>query len=332
MVEEKSYIGARREAPEQAGDGVDGGSKSTMKQIFAAWVLQLVTGQTDQDWFGRPWLPDCFTDAQEQDPAPSPLQDRRNPPPVAESTFPSLLSTLDLDAWHRQDELNWVRETASSAMLRIPLLLPQLLLEETLPRGLAVGPTTFLYRTSPSSSSMSLIVLDQALFHEAEFLERMQAAGEDAYYSNSLMRGQRLVVRRSLMNGFRATYSLPSMTLNLILETTAEQGALGYVLTPAAAGALVYLKGLDQKFTIPGVKGRVVLASGRDWIRSLNHEKAVPTLSFELQVFELPVSVIASLETSRSGMAPAFVGIGTSLDVVEDVLGLEENRRRRPED
>jgi hypothetical protein len=307
-----------------------------MKQLLAAWVLQLVTGQTDQDWFGRPWVPEYFEFR--QDPTEPRSQEKpRSPgdPPfvLEESSFPPLMTTLDLDSWRKQDDLRRVREWASDTTLRIPLLIPQLLLEEFLPRGVAVGPTTMLYRTSPSSSSLSLVVLDQALFHEAEFLERLQAEGADnAYYADTLNRGQRLVLRRSLMNGFRATYSLPSMTLNMILETTAEQGALGYVLTPTATGALVYLKGLDQKFVIDGgtVKGRLVLASGRDWIRATRQEDGLPAFSLELQLFELPLSVITSCEASRHGLAPAFIGLGTSLDVVEDLLGREENRRRRP--
>jgi len=296
-------------------------------------VLRLTTGQRDQDWFAGPFLPDCFGEVQEPEAPPPPLPPRKAPP-VAESEYPSLLKTIDFDAWRREDDMRQLRELASDATFRIPLLIPQLFLEELLPRGLAVGPTTFLYRNSNSSSSMSLIVLDQALFHEMEFLERLRAAGEDnATYSDSLSREQRVVLRRSLMNGFRATYSLPSMTLSLVLETTAEQGALGYVLAPAAAGALVYLKGLDQKVSIgKDIKARIVLASGRDWVRALNHEDAIPTLSVEVQLFRLPVSLIASMEASRQGMASAFVGVGTSLDVVEDLLGREENARRRPRD
>lgn len=301
-----------------------------MNVFLMAWVLRLVAGQADQDWFGRPSLPPCFLEIQEPLPQDSPKLPSETAP-VAESSFPPLLVAIDMDAWRRQDELKQLREFTSDATLRIPLLIPQLILEELLPRGVGVGPTTFLYKTSPSSSTLSLVVLDQALFHEAEFLERVQADGANMAYSDTLTRGQRLVLRRSLMNGFRATYSLPTMTLTYVLETTSEQGALGYVLAPAAAGALVYLKGLDQKFAIDKVvKGRIVLASGRDWMRATNREDALPTLSIELRFFEMPVSLITSLETSRRGMAPAFIGVGTSLDVVEDLLSREENRTRRP--
>lgn len=302
-----------------------------MKLLLATWVLELATGSTDQDWFGRPSLPDCFTETQDEEPTPPKPRLPSDAPSLAESAFPSTLSIVDLDAWRRQDELRWFREFASDAMLRLPLLIPQLLLEEMLPRGLAVGPTTYLYRSSTSSSAMGLIVLDQAMFHETEFLERLQAAGDDPYYSNLFMHGQRYIIRRSLMGGFRATYSLPSMTMNLLLETTADQGAWGYALAPVAAGALIYMKGLDQKFTIEkGLKARVVVAPGRDWLKAVDRQDALPMFSIELQVADLPVSLIASMEMSKRGMAPAFLGVGTSLDVVEDLLGREENRARRP--
>jgi hypothetical protein len=117
----------------------------------------------------------------------------------------------------------------------------------------------------------------------------------------------------------------------MILEATAEQGALAYVLAPPALGALVYLKGVDQKFSCENVlKGRVVLASGRDWLRSFRASDGVPTISVELRVFEIPIGLVGVFEMSEQGMAPLFVGLGTSLDAVTDLIAREEGREFRP--
>lgn len=284
-----------------------------------------------QDWYGLPVLPPMFQDAPvAQYGSSSPLAPVDVAPPAAESDFPRLMSVLDLDAWRAKDEVRSLREWAGDAFFGVPMIVPQLILEEFIPRGVAVGPLTFLYRKD--SKSMPLVVFDQALFHEAEFLAQVQAQGDGLAYEDMLTRSQRNVLRRSLMAGFRATYALPSVSMDLIMETAAEQGVWAYLVAPAAAGALLYLKGVDQKLSIAGtVKGRIQLASGRDWTRAAGSADEVPVFSCEIKVRDVPLALIVCVEMSGRGLQPQFIGLGTSLDVVEDLLGREENRTRRPD-
>jgi len=292
----------------------------------------------DQEWLDPPLLPAVFSldDPQEPGEPGAPTPPRLEAPPrsakSSESPFPKLMSALDLEGWRDKDALTKLKEWAGDAFFGLPLLVPQIVLEEFLPRGVEVGPTTFLYRTSPAQKPLSFVVFDQAIFHEAEFFEQVQSHGADGpYYGESLSRSQRMILRRSLMTGFRASYALPSMSTDMILEATAEQGALAYLLAPPALGALVYLKGVDQKFSYESVlKGRVVLASGRDWVRSSRASDGVPTISVELRFFELPVGLVGVFEMSEQGMAPLFVGLGTSLDVVTDLIAREEGKEFRP--
>ena len=298
-----------------------------------------------QNWFGSPELPSIF---QDQDPSgglrPDGLEEslplptetpRTQAPPVsspAESSFPRMLSVVDLDAWRRQDELRRIRELGGDLTFGLPLLVPQVILEEIIPHGVVVGPSTFLYQTSRDSKTMPLVVFDQALFHQEEFLAQAQAAGAGGP-ANSVTSIEKHVLRRSLMNGFRASYAVPNLSMDLILETAADQGVWGYLLMPAAGGALLFLKGIDQKFVLEDVvKARVVVTSGRQWIHSVRAEEGVPVVSCELQFFNLPLSVILSMDMSNRGPSAQFVGLGTSLDVVEDLLGREQVRDRRPND
>jgi len=290
----------------------------------------------DQEWLDPPVLPAVFAFDSPQEtwesPAPPPLETPPGPSKTTESAFPKLTSALDLDGWRDKDALTKLKVWAGDAFFGLPLLVPQVILEEFLPRGIEVGPTTFLYRTSPAEKSLSFVVFDQAIFHEAEFLEQVQSqAGDSPYYGDHLTQSQRMVLRRSLMTGFRASYALPSMSTGMILEATADQGALAYVLAPPAVGALVYLKGIDQKFTCENVlKGRIVLASGRDWVRGFRDSDGVPTVSVELRVFEFPIGLVGVFEMSQQGMAPLFIGLGTSLDAVTDLIAREEGREFRP--
>jgi hypothetical protein len=294
-----------------------------------------------QEWLADPVLPDLFAGAVEVEwpdealsfdvpplarfSAPTRLQEE------AESSFPRGITGLDVERWRQEDEIRRIREWVSEGALGIPTFVPQLILESLLPRGLSVGPSTFLYRTSPSSSTLALVVFDQILFHEAEFLAQAQARAMDDPYSSSmsdLSTGHRRVLRRSFMGGFRATYAMPGLTLDLVLQTAAEQGALGYLLAPSIGGALLYFKGIDQNVRLhQDLKVRFKIASGREWVDGVRSDDGVSCLSFDVRFCDFPVGLIASFDLSGRGMTPAFIGIGTSLSAVEQLLGRDDLRR-----
>ena len=324
-----------------------------MKKLVTIWVTlaaaATVLGRPDpaeaaadrntvQDWYGTPVLPSEY-----QDPTVPTLEEMlqgaptAHPPATApplektESAFPRFLAVVDMDDWRRKDEVRSLRELAGDAFFGIPLIVPQLLMEEFIPTGIPIGPTAFLYRDRKDNRSMPLVVFDQAVFHEAQFLAQMQAMGGGTASDEVLTRSQRSVLRRSLMTGFRATYALPSMSLDLILETAAEYGAWAYALAPTAGAVLLYAKGIDQKFSIDDVvKGRVQITSGRDWIEASRSAGGMPAFNCEIRICDLPLALIVSLEMSDHGLYPQFIGLGTSLDVVEDLIGREESKGLRP--
>src|SRR5258708_1796772 len=130
--------------------------------MLAAPAWAVPEQSTTQNWYESPILPLLF---QDDDPPefllPPPLSrvsvdERRTLPTMAESEFPRLISVIDLQEWREKDSLRFLRERAGNAFFGIPLLVPQLILEEFIPRGIAVGPTTFLYRDPKDSRSMPL--------------------------------------------------------------------------------------------------------------------------------------------------------------------------------
>jgi hypothetical protein len=241
-----------------------------------------------------------------------------------ESTFPRGITERDIQTWRKEDDLRRVRKWAGDLLFGIPLVVPQLLVETLLPRGIPVGPTTFFYRESTPGSSMALVVFDQILFHEAQFISQAQAYSTNGTYGPNFNQIERHVLRQSLMGGFRATYAMPKLTMNLVLETAADQGALGYLLLPVVGGGLLYLKGIDEKFGIgDSVQARFKLASGQQCVRGTRSTDGMPAFSFEVRFCDFPVGVVGSFEVSSHGTFPAFIGLGTSLDTVEEVLGLD---------
>jgi hypothetical protein len=251
-------------------------------------------------------------------------------PDDADAAFPRGITALDLRRWQEEDERRRIREWLSEGTLGLPMLLPQIALEAFLPRGIAIGPSSFLYRTSPGSTSIALIVFDQILFHEAEALAALQARSEDGVATaGDLAHSQKRVFRKAFMGGFRASYSMPKLTMDLVFQTAAEQGVIGYVLAPPVGGALLYMKGIDQKVELhEDLKLRFQVARVRDWIHAARSGDRDPVLSVELRFFDLPLGVIASFDLSERGLAAEFVGVGTSLDALEELLGREEYDRR----
>jgi hypothetical protein len=117
---------------------------------------------------------------------------------------------------------------------------------------------------------------------------------------------------------------MPPLTMNLVLETASDQGALGCLLLPVVGGGLLYLKGIEEKVQIgDSVQARFKVASGQQWVRGTRSPDGMPAFSFECRVFNFPVGVVGSFEVSTHGTLPAFIGLGTSLDTVEEVLGLD---------
>jgi hypothetical protein len=296
-----------------------------------------------QDWFGAPRVPEIFrSDDPADEPQPPgelhPQETPRNPARLpAESSSSERewgrgLTALDLRAWQHEDDLRVIREWAGETLFGLPLLLPQLTLEAFVPRGIRVGPTTYLYRTSPASPSMTVVVIDQMLFHEAEFFARVQEKFDDHWVPDDLTRGQRNLFRRSFMRGLRASYDLPGLDLPLVVRTVSDQGAVGLLLVPSIGGALLYFKGLDQKFDVEDtLRFRVKLACAQDWVEAVDSKMRMRLLSFDIRVAGVPLGIVGTLELSRRGMEPAFIGIGTSLSAVDDVLGREARRGWRME-
>jgi hypothetical protein len=158
-----------------------------------------------QEWLGEPVLPIVFyielerldNETGAESDAHAPLIISQEIPPLAvlasfswqeppsprfpeagnqESTFPRGITERDIQAWRKEDDLRRFREWAGDLLFGIPLVVPQLLVETLMPRGIPVGPTTFFYRESTPGSSMALVVLDQVLFHEAQGISQAQAS------------------------------------------------------------------------------------------------------------------------------------------------------------
>jgi hypothetical protein len=288
-----------------------------------------------QEWMSDPTLPACLADA----PAwpedaltleipPLSAQDPAGPagPAREESSFPRAISGAEIQAWREERELRSIREFSSDAFLGLPLIVPQVALESLLPRGIPVGPATYLYRTS--SSSFPLVVLDQILFHEAQFLANIQMGDDDPVLSSAFTRGQKRLIRRSFFSGFRATYAVPSLTMDQVFEVAAGQGIAGYLLAPPVIGGILYFRGMDQRIRLhDDLKLRIKLAGGEDWVKGTREVDGLPAMNIEVRLWDLPLALIGSFEISSHGMIPEFLGIGTALDAVEDLLTREGTLR-----
>ena len=146
------------------------------------------------------------------------------------------------------------------------------------------------------------------------------------------------IVTRLCISGYRSLRDV-RLELQALTVVTGANGSgkssllrlLATLLVPAAGGALLFLKGVGQQFSIDHVlRARIQLTSGRQWERAVRSPDGLPAFNCELKLANFPIALIVSFEMSDHGMIPQFIGLGTSLDVVEDLLGREENTRLRP--
>src|SRR5262245_41843256 len=110
----------------------------------------------DQQWLTDPILPACLAEKTTfpeealtfEIPPLSRLAPRQEDPPAGESSFPRAVTGLEIQSWREERDLRDLRQWSSEAVLGLPMIVPQFVLESLLPRGVEVGPSTYLYRTS----------------------------------------------------------------------------------------------------------------------------------------------------------------------------------------
>jgi len=100
-----------------------------------------------------------------------------------------------------------------------------------------------------------------------------------------------------------------------------------FVMLPPLLGAYVYYRGLDKKFRIAGSQLEISIEPVSEWARRRRDISAVASLEWSMKGWPLGVIVSAGLHDGRYGLD--FVGIGTSIGTVRQVLEEETRLAQR---
>lgn len=96
-----------------------------------------------------------------------------------------------------------------------------------------------------------------------------------------------------------------------------------YVVLPPLLGAYLYYRGLDKKFSIGGTRLTISIEPVSEWARRSRDVSAAASVEWSMKQWPVGVIVSAGLHDGRYGLD--FVGIGTSIGAVRQVL--EEEAR-----
>jgi len=96
-----------------------------------------------------------------------------------------------------------------------------------------------------------------------------------------------------------------------------------FVVLPPLLGAYVYYRGLDKKFSIAGTRLTVSIEPVSEWVRRSRNVSAAASMEWGMKEWPVGVIVSAGLHDGKYGLD--FIGIGTSIGTVRQVLE-EESR------
>jgi hypothetical protein len=96
-----------------------------------------------------------------------------------------------------------------------------------------------------------------------------------------------------------------------------------FVVLPPLLGAYVYYRGLDKKFNVMGTRLTLSVEPVSEWVRRNRDVSAAASVEWSMKEWPVGVIVSAGLHDGKYGLD--FVGIGTSIGAVRQVLQ-EESR------
>lgn len=228
------------------------------------------------------------------------LEDIRNEPRF----FPGLMNVLLFPATFTTEALAWL----------------------LLPRSISLNGQTILDQDGGSEDIGSIFVRT-FVEKEIHFLAGLSGTyvstinvelGLQEYDHQRFDRLQSRVVFDSLKKAYKERYHVPAMDLDTVVGALSTGGWVDYLIIPAVVSGYAARYGFDRKWQLT------------DWLKvQLHVEKAERLYKFATEkhggeigaiavnVFNLPVSVLFQADRgAHSFVEPAFIGIGTDLNVV----------------
>lgn len=147
-----------------------------------------------------------------------------------------------------------------------------------------------------------------------------------------LERMQRKVLIDSFRRAGRERYAVAHLELDTALEVARSGSWLDYVVLPGLVTLYAARFGVDRRFRLAEEIRLEVSVERASKLKETAEEgeDAVPVASVALNLFRLPVSLIASVDRGVDGVELGFIGVGTDVHAaIEAVLGAKGDHWRR---
>jgi hypothetical protein len=141
---------------------------------------------------------------------------------------------------------------------------------------------------------------------------------------------QQKVIYDSFKRAYRERYAIPAMEFDTVLEAAQSGSWLDYVVIPGLVSAYTAKFGLERKFHIgEDLRIQLSIEKGTRFYKVATQDHGGRLAAVAINLFDLPVSAIVSVDSLEKGIGLGFVGIGTDLNaVIEAVNGARGTTER----
>jgi hypothetical protein len=265
----------------------------------------------------------------------------RLPTPTGETSDLYYMSRIELGlARIRQMEVEpRLFPALSRAIFGLPLGLIEALTEVSAPSVVIVNGKQ-VFNQVDATEDLATIAGGTLLKAEMNFLASLPNSyintvgvqnGTEDFDRSRLFRLQWRALFNGMKNGYRERYEIPSLDIDTVLSAVSTGDWMDFIIVPAAVSMYAARFGVDRKINLgDDVRIELQIEKATRFRKVLMSDHGGRLMGASLNIFNLPASIILSLEADPRGLGIEFIGIGTDINTALcAITNYEDPRTRR---
>jgi hypothetical protein len=252
--------------------------------------------------------------------------------------FPRLSDEIEaMGGWPPDD----TAERRLAGFFRVTLVIPNLLVEGAaalfLPDRIVVNDVT-LFQQGAAEGDFAALFTRHFLRRESSFLSNLATSGAvvfDPHLGREDLDGERFnalqvkILADSFKRAYRDRFHVPALDADQVAAALSSGTWVDRLVIPAGLSLYTARFGVDRKWTFgePEVRVHVHLERATRVYRSLTRDAHHMIGSLSIYFGDFPIGVLVSTDGNAGRAEIGFLGIGTDLGTVFDVLAGREAHR-----